>query len=668
MYKFLTALLVIFAIIAALAVSMHVGLRMITLASIFPLFDEETPRILELNTLSPQVSLADSCYPLNGQIAQRKRLAELLKTPDKPPAENDSLGQARYAEYARRLDWQDPDYERVMREGMRRDTNNALYHYLLAYRWIKLSIEGEYRKNDAPPGTYTYRVKDRALLDNAMRELVTGMNLPLNSRRYDLLSAQLDAMPKPRYWEEQIRESSQLASVLFPEFAKMRELERTNGFYLSLLLAEGKRAEAEPFLYTGKRLAIQLADDRVPTLIGMLVSLSIHGICLEQDAAVCRRFGYTAEAEKIERRFEMISGGVKAWKDSAGDESKRAQFDKMLKRNGGILASILLPVFGNNQSISPREIRTSRQVETAFFQGIVVSLLPIFFVGLIVFGGLKYLRWRVALAGEEAPPHDARLTGADWARVLLLGFLLPVGLYAVVTGLPALFQWQIELRLAYSLLSLLTLLLLILLLTVPTTMAANVIWRRNIAAGIITVHEPVVSGFMRGLSSLLSLFWSVFLMRSLSVLPTFAGIVLAASILLPEDRLLFGINWVGHLVILVVLVSLALLPALWECNHLDCAQHFLSLSRAMIPVYAVFALCTAALYPALLKLESHYLRQDKVTTTMRSGDTIAFTQAEGRLVLELRKTVLEGARQLELEQDDEKETENHRGVSHGGRR
>jgi len=646
MPKFLTVLLVILAVAAALAVSMHVGLRMVTMASILPLFDEENPRLLELNTFIPQVSLAESCYPLNGQLAQRKRLEELLKTPEKPPAETDSLGLARYAEYARRLDWQDVNFEQAIEEGMRRDPQNALYHYLLAYRWIKLSIEGEYRKNDAPPGTYTYRVKDRALLDRAMEEMATGLRLPLDNRRYDLLSAQLDAMPRPKHWEEQIRETTLLASVLFPEFAKMRELARINGFYLSLLLDEGKRAEAEPFLHTGERIAVQLAEERVPTLIGMLVALAIHSICNKQDAAVCRRFGYTAEAEKIERRFEMISGGMQAWRKSASDKSKRAQFDKVVKANCGILASILLPVFGNKQSITPREMRASRQVETAFFQGIVISLLPIFFVGLIVFSGLKYLRWRVALAGEETPPHDARLSGADWARVLLLGFLLPVGLYAAATSLPVLFQWQIELHLAYSLLSLLTLVLLIVLLTVPTTMAANSIWRRNIAAGIIEVHQPGVSGFMRGLSSVVSLFWATALSRSLLVLPMLAGMALAASVLLPDDRLLFGINWVGHLVILVVLAGLALLPAVWERNHTDCAQHFLALSRAMVLLYAVLALCTAALYPALLGLESHYLRQDKVMTTMRSGETIAFTRAEGRLVLELRAMVLMGARRV----------------------
>jgi hypothetical protein len=98
--------------------------------------------------------------------------------------------------------------------------------------------------------------------------------------------------------------------------------------------------------------------------------------------------------------------------------------------------------------------------------------------------------------------------------------------------------------------------------------------------------------------------------------------------------------------VVLFLIAVAFLPLLWERHHTDCAQHFLALSRTLIPVYAVMAICTGALYPLLYAQETRYLRQDRVMTIMREGDIIAPTRAEGQLVLGLRNMVLRGEQQL----------------------
>lgn len=649
MYKFFTVLLVILAIAAASAISMHVGLRLVTASSAGLLMGNEDNPLKSLASLFPQISPAESCYPFNWQTAERERLQKLLEPSAAPPQGADALALAQYAEYVRGLDWQDANYEQVMHEGMRRDPQNALYHYLLAYRWISLSLEGDDPTTDTPAGTYDYRVKDRALLDRGMQELATGMQLPLNSRRYDLLSSRLDAMPEVRYWDEYFREKGLLAALSFPEYQKIRKFAWVNGFYLSLLLDEGKLQQAEPFLYTGERLAVQLVDPQMPTLIGMLVGLRIHSICERNDPVVCRKYSHEMEAAEIERRFQVVSGRVQAWRESLQDKPKRLAYSLSVKEHGGLLASIMLPVFGNERLISPQSLHPSRLVEFTFFTELVLSLLPVLFVGFLCYSALKYWRWRLALSGTEVPPHDLRLSGADWARVLLLGVLLPLALYGAVVYLPALSKQPGEVTIAIFVLLLSALALLIVLLIAPTTMAANSIWRRSLAAGIIEVHRPGVGRFMRGLSSLLALAWAYFFTRSLLTVPVMAGLWLAARPLLPDNRALLGSAWEIQLLLLGAFVLLALLPAFWERHHTDCAQHFLALSRAMIPVYAVLALCTAALYPALLALERHYLRQDTVMTTMHTAAVIAPTKAEGRLVLELQKTVLEGAKQLENE-------------------
>jgi hypothetical protein len=646
MPRFFTALLVILAVAAALAVSMHAGLRLITVASIGPLTVDSVDMVSNLSSTFPQVSLAESCYPFNQQAAERAQLEKLLEPPAAPPEETDALGLARYAEYARRLDWQDADYEQVMREGMRRDPNNALYHYLLAFRRSKLALEGDYREKGMPDGSFDYRVKDRPLLDQAMEELATGLQLPLNNRRYDLIIARLNAMPKARLFEERFREMAMLYSTDDGGFTQMRQLGRISSFYLSLLLSERRRTKAESFLRTSERMNIQLAGEKVLTLNGLEYGFTINTNSMRDDSAVCRQHGLTDETEEIARRYAMVTGAMQRWRDSQRNEQQRDRFDMMLKQRSSLWDLLPLASTFDPQSITPETLRPSRLIEYTVYEEIAVVLLPLLFVGLMLYSALKYLRWRLALAGQEVPPHDMRLSAGDWLRVLLIGFLLPVGLYALYIALPISGRgYNLYTSSAQFLTGVGVFLLWVLI--IPTSIAAGAVWGRSMDAGIIEEHRPGAAALFRGFSSVLALIWAVFAARSLLLLPGLLALDLFTVSRFHASEAPLGSPWLEHAGIVLLLVLLAFLPALWERYHTDCSQHFLALSRAMIPVYAVLALCTAALYPALLNLERHYLRQDKVMTTMRTTDTIAFTQAEGRLVLELREMVLKGARQLE---------------------
>lgn len=649
MYKVIYRLLVILAIAAAFAISIHLGLRSLVSRNFIGSHDSY------YSIGVTELPIAYACYPFRWQQAQRKRVERQERffwTPTDLPKSVDSLTLAEYAAYASQLRWESTDYEKVMHEGKRRDPQNALYHYLLAYRWIKLSLEGEYRPKGAPAGTFTYRVKDRPLLDRAMQEMAAGMQLPLDGRRYDLLSAYLDTMPQPRHWEEQVRENTASSTNFFSEYQKIRELAHVNGFYLSLLLAEGRRTKARPFLQTGERLYLQIAADKHPTLPGLEVGSAIHNICYKDAVAVCRQHGLTSDAEDLDRRYRILSGKTDVWR--AGERAQFQQqkadpFGHIQRRHASEWAISFLPRYSNLPTPTLAELRPSRMVEYTVLEELAVSLLPLLFVGLLLYSTLKYWRWRWALIGQEVPPHDMRLSAGDWGQILLFGFLLPVGLYALYTALPIsgrTYNVATSTVQFYAGIGAFMLWVLI----IPATIAAGAIWRRSTDAGLIRVYRPGMSVFMRGFSSVVALVWSAFAALTLVLLPGLLALGLIAISPLHGSEYPLGSPWLEYGWIVLLLVITAFLPVIREHLYTDCAQHFLALSRAMIPVYAVLALCTAALYPALYTLESHYMRQDHLLTTMHTAEIIAPTKAEGRLVLDLQQRVLDGAKQLENEE------------------
>ena len=192
-----------------------------------------------------------------------------------------------------------------------------------------------------------------------MQELAIGSQLPFLSHREVLLHAQLDAMPPIRSFGDRIEEISVFASVLFPEFGKIRGLARVNGFYLQTLLSEGKRKEAEPFIHTGELLVVQLANDQHPSLIGLLVTQAVGSISERYDARVCRSFGLNDEAAMIEAHQKILLGKMREWKENRHNELGRKN-NELVTKHGGMMAAILLPVFGaepggviSQESLSP---------------------------------------------------------------------------------------------------------------------------------------------------------------------------------------------------------------------------------------------------------------------------------------------------------------------------
>jgi hypothetical protein len=584
---------------------------------------------------------AESCYPFVWQRPQRELLRSLLQRPQQAPTGTDELALARYAQYAA----MQAD-EKIFREGLRREPHNALYHYLLAEWYLTHSLRGRGPQTVKKTGTfhYDYTITDRHALDQGMRELALGMQLPFQSHRAALIHAQLAALPPTRDYADRINEFAVLSAVRFPEYGKVRNFARVNGFYLSLLLQEGKRAEAEPFLHTGEHLVVQLANDSPLSLIDQLVTLAVGDICEKNDARVCRSFGLTREAAMIEAHQALLIGKLHEWK-LRGRLLHAREMDTLLRTHAGILPGILLPVFGTQPAglITQESLRPSRLVEYVLFEGGMAGGLSVLACLLLLYAGLHYWRWKLVTRGAGLPAPNVALTPAEWLRLVSYGLLAPLALYLLYIALPAV-SWRdhgiaragLPFGLGVGVFTLWTLI-------VPTTMAAGLLRQRSIAAGLLTVAgRPWRTRFARLAASILAVIWC--LLVSARLLPPISVALLAP--VLAHSPFGDGAQIALMCFWAVLIPALPLLPALWTRKHADAAPHHLAMARSMMTLYAVMTLFFAALVPVSAAFERHYVRIDRIMAPMQAGDDIGFTMVEGQLTLMLRQDVRDGATAL----------------------
>ncbi len=149
---------------------------------------------------------------------------------------------------------------------MKLDPDNAYYHYLLADALAGQALEnyGQPSKQDKQTQRliYPYRVKDRRLLDEAMREVRQGAALPaLHTYHVEMLQAQLAQLPTPRYWEDYRLRLAISAGAKFPELASFRSLARATPYFAHVLATEGRTPEAEALLRCWLPMSKQLVEN-----------------------------------------------------------------------------------------------------------------------------------------------------------------------------------------------------------------------------------------------------------------------------------------------------------------------------------------------------------------------------------------------------------------------
>ena len=565
-------ILIISAIIVAILLSVNICLHGRTLLNFVESYYE-----LDNKNLAPSIvgsifmerdDLAEACYPYYWQKVQRERLRGLLLTPTQAPMGNDELAQAQYFQYALKN-----GTEEVYSEGIRREPNNALYHYLLADMYLKQGLSGKGPVTDKQTNEfhYDYTITDRKKLDMGMQELAAGLQLPFISHRDLLLREQLLASPPVTDSSSRINELFVLADMKFPEYSKMRNFARVNGFYLSTLFAEDKRKDAEPYLYAGERLVVQLANNSPTALIGQINAISIGDICKKYDARACRDFGFADEAAMIEAHQEILTGKLHEWKNYNRDNKANQEAEM---QNAGLLGTLLLPTGTPKGEINNDSLRPARMAEYMVFNGVWASGIALIFFMLMLFAGLKYWCWKIASRGNGVPAPWIELSPAEWKIV----FFSVIPQILVIMALPFIF---INERLYnYGI----PFWCLVLFLTV------DMIVLPIIAASSILRHQCNMNGIMPEESNRSR--WR----RLDDVIGCVIWCALAMYyFLFPITKMLFVrlltnkpqvIGSTGYLMMVAILgLTIAILiPARWERKHPEAVPLHLVMSRSMITV------------------------------------------------------------------------------------
>ena len=624
-------LLILAATLVALILSVNLCLRSGSLSYLIrlPRYSENSDGWLLQKNFFDRFQLrysdqAERCYPFVWQKIQRKGLRTLLARSRQAPTGSDELALARYLQYA-----ETHEDEQVFREGVRREPHNALYHYLLADMYLKQSLHGEGPRTDKKTGAfhYDYTITDRRKLDLAMQEVAVGLQMPFQSHRDALLRAQLAAMPPMRNYEDRDNEIVVLTSILHHEYYKIFNIARVNGFYLSLLLSEGKRAEAEPFLHTGEHLVVQMSSDTPTTLVGQLAALAVGKTCKINDARICRLFALTREAAMIEAHQTMLIGKLWEW-EQHGRKEHAKEMDALIRERAGVLTAIL-PVLGTEPKglITRESLAPSRLVEYVLAERAIVSGLSLFAFLLLLYAGLKYWRWKLAARDTGLPASDIEHTPMDWLRIWYYGLLAPLALYLLYIAVPALSRRDhnivragLPFIIGVGIFTLWTLI-------VPTTMAAGILWQRSIAAGLVMVEQPWLTRFSRLMTAVLSAIWSMLaiVLLLLSISWALLTPVLAHSPF--SDGAQVGMMCIWG----ALMLAIPLLPAIWIRKHAGDAPHHLAMARAMMTIYAVMTLFFASFVPVCDAFERYYVRTDRLMGLMQQGDDIYFTRVEGQL-------------------------------------
>lgn len=599
--------------------------------------DDDLAREISL----PLVHLADLSWPGRWQTGRRHRLRKLLRLTDGPPRDTNELSLARYAEYALQLAPSSSNFEGVMLEGRKRDPRNALYPYLLAHHYLTRALDGPPPEVDKKTGktTYHYRVKNRKLLDRAMREVAAGLDMPFFSRRGELLRARLATMPPPETFESRFLQIGVMARIKFPEYSKLRHLVRVNGFYLNLLFTEGRRSEAKPFLSTGETLALQVTRDDPPTLTGMLVALALHAISERSDAWVCRQFGMDREADRLCHRYTTTMKRLAAWKRNASQSNQGNAWLEYCRKYAGVFGAILLPVLGRQESLTPESLRPCRLLDYVMIEGFASAVLGSVFLTLLGYSGLIALRWR--LVSRDGPTPDARLsfTQDEWLRVWTLGLAWPLGLYVLCSTVPVLSGRSHCIVSSCFLFFPAIAAFVLWLLIVPESLAAKALRQHSVAAGLTDPSDHTLG--KRCWSALKTVLWVH--VAGGPVLGSVCWVLL--SVLYPS-LYPFGLVILCCVAMGVAMVVLTTIPGRQERRNLHLACYRLAHLHTTSRVYAVLAVVCAGLYVACLARERHLLRIDTVMGPMNTKEVVAFTSAEGKVVLRLQRWVLEDNRKL----------------------
>ena len=316
-----------------------------------------------------------------------------------------------------------------MQRGEQIEPQNALYNVLLAAYYLQRGILPRSEKSVPSP---TDDVLDRRAFMLGIAELRRAAAKPyLHAYRVPIIQQKLNALPSPLLTEDYLERITLMASELFPDFPRYREMTRYLPGCARALLAEGHRADAEAVMDTWKPFTILLMDDSSSFLISAVVDRAIGERLATEGAEVYDRLGAPAKAREARAIAARLRALVTEWK--ATDAEKQTE-EHLFREHGAYLAKVFLAE-GLRNHLTEAELQPSRMHEHALIDEILVEGVILLLILALLASLAEGACWFFRLRKAGTRPL-LLLPAGELGRALLLGIALPVAVYWLYSRWP----------------------------------------------------------------------------------------------------------------------------------------------------------------------------------------------------------------------------------------
>jgi hypothetical protein len=314
----------------------------------------------------------------------------------------------------------------AMCTGMNLELGNALYDYWLARGYLNQSMMANDSMAEMNATSLPDELYDREDFDKGVAALARGLEKPyLTAYHMEMVQSRVARLPQTRTTEHCLAAVADSYSELMPEFSQLRELCREYGGCVNILIRQGRKAEAERLLAHWDGMSRQITR-RAGCLIEVLVAQALVPITGSHAAAAYRSLGEPAKARAVEAVVARATAQHAQWR--ALDQRMR-QYESD-RRNRRLLAE------ANGLPAPPVLSAPARRYEVTMAEQLGFgALMLLLTLGLLAAAGV-YAYWAIRLRGARTAPLLLVPTGADAARVLGGGVLLPVLAWLLYTSLP----------------------------------------------------------------------------------------------------------------------------------------------------------------------------------------------------------------------------------------
>ncbi|MHB9057140.1 MAG: hypothetical protein ACYC2P_13500 [Paludibacteraceae bacterium] len=496
------------------------------------------------------------------------------------------------------------------------DPDNAFYNYIAAGIMLNDACDEKEISAGGKNHVYRFEVKDRTLLEKAVREYLGGTKKKCcYSYNGDVLKIRRKYFGEFHSLAEQFEWLSLSSKTLTPKF-NYKSIAKFLPEYANILIDEGKKDEALRCLNSWKKYLEHInACFNGNSILDALIIDYIARIDKEKLPPLYERLGLHKLAQDTKAEAENICAPVAAWKEKK--EKIRIGNSKKFSERGGIFASMLLPVFGE---FTDEELAPERYAEYVFMKKIEMAVFNIYLIYGIIFalGFVLCFRLRTGrLLLTLMPPPGMVI------KIIGISIILPYVLYCLYSKIEILSGYNLSLATNSLHYALQSWFLYVLMITVMVVLSKKYVVTR---CKELNVEIPP------GINKYPKILWLIAL--GWFALGMFIPIYMVTGNL---SKIISFVNVAAHVVISVVIIWYALY-LIWILlfSKKEYWFYYGALAKIMILNFALAVIVLSFIFRPLLNMqEAYFIKKDQIMF----GSTGILTKAEEKLTMELKDAI-----------------------------